>query len=172
MGGKWIGLFPLICVVLMIVSLFLPIIHVVFDIPAIPLTIEGDLMPIGGGLMDEMDPYIALDPNIERLQNAFFILGIVFAVFFGLDALLTFINAIRVMTGSKELEKARKKWLTGGISKIISQIVFFLVLTYYITDNLADSGVIFTFIIGWGMIITMVTGGILIFAWILAKIAD
>jgi len=164
-------IFPIIVVVLMIVSLFLSIMHVTFDIPLIPLTVEGDLIPIGGGLMDELEPYIGLAPEIETLQTVFFWVGIGFAIFFGLDALLTFINAIRVKTGSKELKKARKKWLIAGIMKIVSQIILIYVLLTVVTDNLADMGVIFNFVIGWGMIFTFVSGGILIFSYLCAKIA-
>ena len=167
----WVFIFPIIVVVLMIVSLFLSIMHVTFDIPLIPLTVEGDLIPIGGGLMDELEPYIGLAPEIETLQTVFFWVGIGFAIFFGLDALLTFINAIRVKTGSKELKKARKKWLIAGIMKIVSQIILIYVLLTVVTDNLADMGVIFNFIIGWGMILTFVSGGILIFSYLCAKIA-
>ena len=167
----WIFIFPIIVVVLMIVSLFLSVMHVTFDIPLIPLTVEGDLIPIGGGLMDELDPYIGLAPEIETLQTIFFWVGIGFAIFFGLDALLTLINAIRVKTGSKELKKARKKWLIAGISKIISQIILIYVLLTVVTDNLAEMGVIFNFVIGWGMILTFVSGGILIFSYLCAKIA-
>ena len=167
----WVFIFPIIVVVLMIVSLFLSIMHVTFDIPLIPLTVEGDLIPIGGGLMDELEPYIGLAPEIETLQTVFFWIGIGFAIFFGLDALLTFINAIRVKTGSKELKKARTKWLSAGISKIISQIILIYVLLTVVTDNLADMGVIFNFVIGWGMILTFVSGGIFIFSYLCAKIA-
>ncbi len=167
----WIFIFPIIVVVLMIVSLFLSVMHVTFDIPLIPLTVEGDLIPIGGGLMDELEPYIGLAPEIETLHTTFFWVGIGFAIFFGLDALLTFINAIRVKTGSKELKKARTKWLSAGISKIISQIILIYVLLTVVTDNLADMGVIFNFVIGWGMIFTFVSGGILIFSYLCAKIA-
>lgn len=167
----WVFIFPIIVVVLMIVSLFLSVMHVTFDIPLIPLTVEGDLIPIGGGLMDELEPYIGLAPEIETLQTIFFWVGIGFAIFFGLDALLTFINAIRVKTGSKELKKAKTKWLSAGISKIISQIILIYVLLTVVTDNLADMGVIFNFVIGWGMIFTFVSGGILIFSYLCAKIA-
>ena len=167
----WVFIFPIIVVVLMIVSLFLSIMHVSFEIPLIPLTVEGDLIPIGGGLMDALEPYIGLAPEIETLQTVFLWVGIGFAIFFGLDALLTFINAIRVKTGSKELKKARKKWLIAGIMKIVSQIILIYVLLTVVTDNLADMGVIFNFIIGWGMILTFVSGGILIFSYLCAKIA-
>ena len=166
----WVFIFPIMVVVLMIVSLFLPIMHISFDIPLIPLFVEGDLIPIGGGLMDALAPYIPLAPEIAGLQTIFFWVGIAFAVFFGLDALLTLINAIRVKTGSKDLKKARKKWLIAGILKIVIQIVIIIVLATTVTIALADLGVIFGFTIGWGMILTIVGGAILILAYILAKI--
>ncbi|MFX1573772.1 MAG: hypothetical protein ACFFB0_13565 [Promethearchaeota archaeon] len=175
MGGKWIGIFPVICVVLLIVSLFLPIMGLsIFSSGVIDPAITGNIMPFGGGLLNELDPYVATVPEAGELQTAFFWVGIVFAVFFGLDALFLFINGIRVMTGSKELKKARKRWLMGGLSRIISQVILIALLLFLIPDLIADNypGVELTFTIGLGMIMVMVVGGVLIFAWILAKIAD
>jgi len=175
MGGKWIGIFPIICVVLLIVSLFLPIMGLsIFSYGVIDPAITGDIMPLGGGIMDELDPYVATVPEAGDLQTSFFWVGIIFAIFFGLDALLLFINGIRVMNGSKELEKARKRWLMGGLSRIISQAIVIALLLFFIPDLIADNypGVELTFTIGLGMIMVMVVGGVLIFAWILAKIAD
>ncbi|MFX1307819.1 MAG: hypothetical protein ACFFBF_05065 [Promethearchaeota archaeon] len=175
MAGKWIGFFPIICVVLLIVSLFLPVMGLsIFSSGVIDPAITGDLMPLGGGILDELDPYISLVPEAGDFQTAFFWVGIIFAVFFGLDALLLFINGIRVMTGNKELEKARKRWLSGGLSRIISQIIVIVLILFIIPDIIADNypGVELTFTIGLGMIMVMVVGGVLIFAWILAKIAE
>lgn len=172
MTARWIGIFPIICVIIIVISLFLPIMHLVIDIPAVPLTVEGDIMPLGGGLIDELQPYIALSPEASNLQNTFMWVGIAFAVFYGLDALLLLINGIKVITGRKELKKARKKWLTGGLGKIISQIVIIIVMITVVPSMLVDNGVILSFTIALGMILTMVTGGILIFAYICAKIAD
>ena len=167
----WIFLFPIIVVVLMIILIFLPVMYITIDVPAIPLSVEGDVMPLGGGLMDELEPYIAANESAENLNNIFMWVGIVFAIGYGLDALLLFIGAIRVKTGSKDLEKARKKWLSTGIFKIISQIIVFAIFEFYIIGMLADQGVNLGFTMGLGMILTMVAGGILIFTWILAKIA-
>ena len=175
MGGKWIGFFPIICVVLLIVSLFLPVMSLsIFSSGVIDPAITGDVMPLGGGILDELDPYIATVPEAGDLQTAFFWVGIVFAIFFGLDALLLFISGIRVMTGNKELSKARKRWLMGGLSRIISQAIIIALLLFVIPDLIADNypGVELTFTIGLGMIMIMVVGGVLVFAWILAKIAD
>ncbi|MFX1366046.1 MAG: hypothetical protein ACFFCE_17075 [Promethearchaeota archaeon] len=175
MSGKWIGIFPIICVVLLIVSLFLPVMGLsIFSSGIIDPAITGNIMPFGGGILDELEPYVATVPEAGDLQNGFFWVGIIFAIFFGLDALFLFIGGIRVMTGSKELEKARKKWLIGGLSRIISQAIVIVVMLFFIPDIIADNypGVELTFAIGLGMIMIMVVGGILIFAWILAKIAD
>ncbi|MFW9987545.1 MAG: hypothetical protein ACFFC3_02730 [Candidatus Odinarchaeota archaeon] len=175
MSGKWIGIFPIICVVLLIVSLFLPVMGIsIFSSGIIDPAITGNIMPFGGGILDELEPYTATVPEAGDLQNAFFWVGIIFAILFALDALFLFIGGIRVMTGSKELEKARKKWLTGGLSRIISQVVLIIVLLFFVPDLIADyaAGVEITFSIGLGMIMMIVVGGILVFAWILAKIAD
>ncbi len=166
----WVFIFPIIVVVLMIVLIFLPVMHITIDIPAI-LDVEGDILPLGGGLMDELEPYIETNESAENLNNIFMWVGIVFAIGYGLDALLLLIGAIRVKTGSKDLEKARKKWLSTGIFKIISQIIVFAIFEFYIIGMLADQGVNLGFTMGLGMILTMVAGGILIFIWILAKIA-
>ncbi len=175
MSGKWIGIFPIICVVLLIVSLFLPIMGLsIFSFGLIDPAITGDIMPFGGGILDELEPYVATVPKAGDIQNAFFWVGIIFAVFFALDALFLFIGGIRVMTGSKELEKARKKWLTGGLSRIISQVILIVVLLFFVPDLISDyaPGLEITFSIGLGMIMIIIVGGILVFAWILAKIAD
>ena len=175
MAGKWIGFFPIICVGLLIVSLFLPVMGLrIFSSGVIDPAITGDLMPLGGGILDELEPYTATIPAAGELQNAFFFVGIIFAILFGLDALFLFISGIRVMTGNKELEKARKKWLTGGLSRIISQAIVIAIMLFFIPGFIADNypGVELTFTIGLGMIMMMVVGGVLIFAWILAKIAD
>jgi len=175
MAGKWIGFFPIICVVLLIVSLFLPVMGLsIFSSGVIDPAITGNVMPFGGGILDELEAYVATVPEAAELQNSFFWVGIIFAIFYGLDALFLFIGGIKVMTGSKELDKARKKWLTGGLSRIISQVILIVMLLFFIPDLLADNypGVELTFTIGLGMIMIIIIGGVLIFAWILAKIAD
>ena len=121
--------------------------------------------------MDELEPFIDTNESAENLNNIFMWVGIVFAIGYGLDALFLLIAAIRVKTGSKDLEKARKKWLSTGIFKIISQIIVLAIFEFYIIGILADEGVNLGFTMGLGMILTMVAGGILIFTWMLAKIA-
>ncbi|MFX1311642.1 MAG: hypothetical protein ACFFHD_03380 [Promethearchaeota archaeon] len=175
MGGKWIGIFPIICVVLLIVSLFLPVMGLsIFSSGVIDPAITGDIMPLGGGIMDEIDPYVTTVPELEDFKTAFFWVGIIFAIFFGLDAFLLFISGLRVMTGNKEIEKARKRWLIGGLSRLISQAIIIALLLFLIPDLIADNypAIELTFTIGLGMIMIMIVGGILIFAWILAKIAE
>ena len=167
MEGKWVASFPFVVIALMVISLFLPIMTIsLFHPIAINPEITGEIMPLGGGLVD----LIPVVPDTADLITGFTWVGIIFAIFYGLDAFLLFINAIRVMTGSKELKKARKKWLSGGIAKIIAQIVLIVVMTTVVTDAIADLGVTLGFIMGLGMILTIVSGGILIFAWIIAKI--
>ena len=171
----WLFLFPLICIALMVISLFLPIMHIIIKIPLVPLTVEGDVLPFGGGLLNELETYKALFPVVEseltNFQNIFMGVGIGFAVFYTIDILLLFINAIRVKTGSKELKKTRKKWLSGGLSKIIGEVVVILIMLFVVPGALVGSGVIFGFTMGLGMIMTMIAGGVLIFAYVLAKIA-
>lgn len=177
----WLFLFPIITAVLLIISLFLPIMHIILDIPLIFHTVEGDVFPFGGGIIDEIEFYLPLvellSPTyadyLSDIQTGLMWVGIVFAIFYGLDALFLVINGIRVKTGSKELKKARRKWLWGGITKIISQIIVIIVMITIAPDIVADythNFAILSFTMGLGMILVMVAGGILIFAYILAKI--
>ncbi len=173
----WIFFLPIIVVVLMIVLLFLPIMYLSMDYYVTPhapppdFSVAGDLLPFGGSFLEELDLWVSLYSDAENMQNVFRWVGIIFAVGFGLDALTLLIGAIRVKTGSKELKKARKRWLISGIAKIISQVVVIVIMVAYIPGLLEEYGIIFGFTMGLGMILTMVAGGILIFAYILAKIA-
>ena len=174
----WIFLFPIIVVVFLIVALFLPIMYISMDyyitppyIPPADFSVAGDLFPFGGSFLEELQPWVSTYSEAENMQNVFRWVGIIFAVGFGLDALTLLIGAIRVKTGGKELRKARKRWLGSGIVKIISQVVVIVIMVAYIPGLLKEYGIIFGFTMGLGMILTMVAGGILIFAYILAKIA-
>ena len=182
----WLFLFPIITAALLYISIFynVPIMHVILDIPDYPIvpTVEGDVFPFGGGIIDEIEFYIPLvewfNPTyadyLSNIQSGLMWFGIVFAIFFGLDALLLVINGIRVKTGSKALKKARRKWLWGGITKIISQIIVIIVMITVVPDIVADYThdlAFLSFTMGLGMLLVMVAGGILIFAYILAKIA-
>jgi hypothetical protein len=178
MTAKWLGIFPIICVVITVICLFLPIMHLVMELTLVPPpnTIEGDILPFGGSFLDELEAYAALYPSIadqlSNYQNIFMWVGILFAIFYGLDALMMFINGIKVMTGRKEIKKVRKKWLTGGLGKIISQIIVLVAMITVVPNYLINYGIDFGFTMGLGMILTMISGGILIFAYICAKIAD
>ncbi len=170
---NWVFIFPIIAAIVLLISLLYPIMHIAIDIPSIPLLIEGDLLPFGGGIVDELESYIAILPEAEGLQTTFYWLGICFMIFFILGALFLIISAIRVVSGNKELEKARKKWLRNGLSYIITEIIFFYGLTFVISYAIEQIGlgieIIFTMRLG--MILIIIAGGILIFAYICAKIA-
>ncbi len=167
MAAKWVVIFPFMVIILMIVSLFLPIMTLsLFRSLVVDPEIIGDIMPLGGGLAD----LIPVVPQTTNLITGFRVVGIVFAIFYGVDALLLLINAIRVMTGSKELKKARKKWLASGIIKIVFQVVVIVVMTTVVPNIFLDLEFTLGFTMGLGMILTIVAGGILIFAYILAKI--
>jgi ABC-type sugar transport system permease subunit len=174
----WIFLIPIIVVVLMIVLLFLPIMYLSMDYYLTPhppppdFSVAGDLLPFGGSFLEELEPYVSLYSDAESMRNGFMWVGIIFAIGYGLDALTLLIGAIRVKTGSKELKKARKRWLGSGIAKIISQVVVIFIMVAIIPGILEEYGIIFGFTIGLGMILTMVAGGILILGYIIAKIAD
>jgi len=170
---NWVFLFPIIAAIVLLISLLYPIMHIAINIPSIPLLIEGDLLPFGGGIVDELESYTAILPETEGLQTTFYWLGISFMVFFILGALFLIISAIRVVSGNIELKKARKKWLRNGLSYIITEIIFFYGMIFVVSYALEQIGlgieIIFTMRLG--MILIIVAGGILIFAYICAKIA-
>ncbi len=170
---NWVFIFPIIAAIVLLISLLYPIMHIAINIPAIPLLIEGDLLPFGGGIVDELESYIPIVPEAETLQTTFYWLGICFMIFFILGALFLIISAIRVVSGNKELEKARKKWLRNGFSYIIGELILFYGMSFALSYAIEQIGlgleIIFTMRLG--MILILVAGGILIFAYICAKIA-
>lgn len=171
----WVFIFPIVAAVLLLISLLFPLMAIsIYYPPFIDPAIVGDLLPFGGGIMDELEPFIGLFPEAASLQTAFLWIGIGFAAFFILGALLLIISGIRVKTGRKELKKARRKWLRNGISYIISEVAIFLILLYGVPYGLQllGLGLEVTFYMRLGMILIIISGGILIFAYILAKIAD
>ena len=88
--------------------------------------------------------------------------------------MLLIISGIRVKTGRKELKKARKKWLRNGLSYIISEMIIFLILVFGVPYGFQQLGIPLemSFFMGIGMILIIVAGGILVLAYIIAKIAD
>ncbi|MFX1409039.1 MAG: hypothetical protein ACFFA6_01705 [Promethearchaeota archaeon] len=170
----WIFLFPIITAVLMVIAFFLPIMYLSVYYPVfIDPAIEGPVLPFGRGIIEELEPYTSLVPEASDLQTIFLWVGIGFAIFYGLDVLFLLISAIRVKTGSKELKKAKRKWLREGIIMIIAQVIVIIVMSTVVPDAAADVDPLLElgFTIGLGMILTIVGGGILIFAYIIAKIA-
>ena len=170
----WVFIFPIVAAVVLLISLLFPVMAVsIYYPPFIDPAIVGDLLPFGGGIMDEIAPYLGAFPEAASLQTAFLWIGIGFAAFFILGALLLIISGIRVKTGGKEIKKARRKWLRNGLSYIISEITIFLILLFGVPYGLQVLGLALqvTFYMRLGMILIMVAGGILIFAYIIAKIA-
>jgi len=171
----WVFIFPIIAAAVLLISLLFPIMAVrIFYSGIIDPAIVGDLLPFGGGIMDLLAPYLLLVPDLSSLQTGFLGVGIAFSIFFILGALLLIISGIRVKTGSKELKKARRKWLRNGISYILSEIILFLILAYGVQfgfEQLGLVGIEINFFMRTGMILIIVAGGVLIFAYILAKAA-
>jgi len=171
----WVFIFPIIAAVVLLISLLFPIMAVSIYYPVfIDPAIVGDLSPFGVGIMDLFAPYVLLVPDLSSLQSGFLFIRIGFAIFFILGALLLIISGIRVKTGSKELKKARRKWLRNGISYIISEITVFLILAYGVQFGLEQLGLVgleINFFMRTGMILIIVAGGVLIFAYILARAA-
>ena len=170
----WVFIFPIIAAIILLISLIFPLIGIsIYYPPDIPSKITLDLMPFGG-ILDELDPYIASVPEAEGLRTTFLWIGISFAILFILGALFLIISGIRVKTGSKELKKARRKWLRNGLSYIITELALFFGLVIGIPIALEQADILLEmgFIMRTGMILIIVAGGVLILAYILAKIAD
>jgi len=171
----WVFIFPIIAAIVLLVSLIFPLIGIsIFYSGFIDPAIVGNLMPFGmGGITDVLSPYIGLVPEAAGIQTTFQWIGIVMAILFILGALLLIISGLRVKTGNKELKKARKKWLRNGLSYIITELILFLGLAIGIPIALVQAGIGLEmgFFIRSGMILIVVAGGILIFAYILARIA-
>ena len=171
----FVFIFPIIAAAVLLISLLFPIMSVsIFYSGIIDPAIVGDLLPFGGGIMDELAPFLLLVPELSSLQSGFLFLGIGFTAFFILGAVLLIVSGIRVKTGRKELKKARKKWLRNGLSYIISEMILFLILVYGVPYGFQQLGIALeiSFFMGIGMILIIIAGGILILAYILAKIKD
>jgi len=170
----WVFLFPIAAAVILLISLIFPLIAISFYYPPfINPEITLDLMPFGG-ILDELDPYIGSVPEAEGVRNTLLGISIGFAILFILGAVLLIISGIRVKTGSKELKKARRKWLRNGLSYIITELVLFfgLVIGIPIALEQAEITLEMGFLMRTGMILIIGAGGVLILAYILAKIAD
>lgn len=171
----WVFIFPIIAAAVLLISLLFPIMAVrIFYSGIIDPAIVGDLSPFGGGIMDELAPYLLLVPDLSSLQTGFLWIGIAFAIFFILGAILLIISGIRVKTGNKELKKARRKWLRNGISYIVTELILFFSLAYGVQfglEQLGLSGIEVNFFMRTGMFLIIGAGGILILAYILAKAA-
>ncbi|MFX1417612.1 MAG: hypothetical protein ACFE9N_01695 [Promethearchaeota archaeon] len=165
-------IFPIIAAAVLLISLLFPIMTVSIYYSVIPFSIVGDLSPFGVGIMDALAPYLLIESDLSGLQMGLLFVRIAFIIFFILGALLLIISGIRVKTGNRELKKARKKWLRNGLLYIIGDLLVFFFLLYGIPYSLEQLGISIelTIIMGIGMILTIVAGGILIFAYILAKI--
>jgi len=171
---NWVFIFPIITAIVLLVSLIFPLIGISIFIPVfIDPAITGDLMPFGmGGIMDELSPYIVSVPEAGSIRTTFQLIGIGLPILTILGVLFLIISGIRVKTGNIELEKARKKWLNIGLIYIITELILFFGLAYGIPNILAPTGtgLEMGFFIRSGMILIFVAGGILILAYILAKI--
>ena len=168
-------LFPIVAAAVLLLSLLFPIMSVsIFLSGVIDPAIVGDVLPFGGGIMDQLAPYLLAVPELSSLQSGILFIGIGFTIFFILGAVLLIISGIRVKTGRKELKKARKKWLRNGLSYIISEITIFLILVFGVPFGFQQLGIRLEmgFFMGIGMILIIVAGGILVLAYIIAKIAD
>ncbi|UCC18579.1 MAG: hypothetical protein JSV62_10770 [Promethearchaeota archaeon] len=167
-------LFPIITAAVLLLSLLFPIMSVSIYYSVIPFSIAGDLSPFGAGIMEQLEPYLLIEPDLSGLQMGLLFIRIAFIVFFILGALLLIISGIRVKTGNRELKKARKKWLRNGIFYIIGNILLYVFFLYGIPFSLEQLGITINLgvIMGIGMILTYVAGGILILAYILAKISE
>jgi hypothetical protein len=170
---NFVFFFPIISAVILFVSLLFPIMSVSIFVPVlIDPAISGELSPFGWGIMDILAPYILIESDLSGIQMALFSTRIAYIVFFILGGLLLIISGIRVGAGRLQVKKARKKWLRNGIIYIIGDLIVILFLWYGIPFNMLQLGIglELNVTMGIGMILTIVAGGILILAYIIAKI--
>ncbi|MFW9826457.1 MAG: hypothetical protein ACFFEY_02435 [Candidatus Thorarchaeota archaeon] len=167
--------FPVITAIVLFISLIFPIMLVSIYIPVlIDPAISGELSTFGVGIMDILAPYILIESDLSEIQMGLLFVRVIFMAFFILGGLLLIISGIRVKIGRLEVKKARKKWLRNGIFYIIGDLVILLFLWYFIPYSMLQFGigVELNVTMGIGMILTILAGGILILAYIIAKIKE
>ena len=70
-------LFPIVAAAVLLLSLLFPIMSVsIFLSGVIDPAIVGDVLPFGGGIMDQLAPYLLAVPELSSLQSGILFIGI------------------------------------------------------------------------------------------------
>ncbi|MFX1321786.1 MAG: hypothetical protein ACFFAQ_09080 [Promethearchaeota archaeon] len=154
----WGSLFPLITIVLLIISLFFPVMSVSIDYSPV-FNIEDKLYITGGGIIDAIEPYIDSYPEIRDVREALMDIIIIRIILIISTSILSIISAILLTTRSKGVKIAKIMWIVTGISLLTSQIFLlpyseiFIYLRTYQDVSLT---------MGFGMIFLMIGGAVLL----------
>lgn len=171
----FVFIFPIITAIVLFISLLFPIMLISIYSPGlIDPAISGELSPFGVGIMDILAPYLLIEPDLSGIQMALLFARIIFIAFFILGGILLIVSGIRVKTGRLEVKKARRKWFRNGLLYIIGDLVVIIFLWYGVPYSILQLGigVELNVTMGIGMILTIVAGGILILAYIIARIKE
>lgn len=173
----WCVLSPLIGIIAMITSLFLPWMVVTIDyLPDFYLQ-DGFLL-FGDGILVSLQPFVVLYPEMLIVRMLLMMLLIIFGIALLGYTLLLSISTIWVIRSNKGLKRAKVMWLVIGIlllSNQIFQITYYNIIftsPFIISQNIFSNQLTVRFTVDIGMILLIFGGAILILGYILAKRAS
>ena len=173
----WCVLSPLIGIIAMIMSLFLPWMVVTIDyLPDFYLQ-DGFLL-FGDGILVSLQPFVVLYPEMLIVRMLLMMLLIIFGIALLGYTLLLSISTIWVIRSNKGLKRAKVMWLVIGIlllSNQIFQITYYNIIftsPFIISQNIFSNQLTVRFTVDIGMILLIFGGAILILGYILAKRAS
>lgn len=173
----WCVLSPLIGIIAMITSLFLPWMVVTIDyLPDFYLQ-DGFLL-FGDGILVSLQPFVVLYPEMLIVRMLLMMLLIIFGIALLGYTLLLSISTIWVIRSNKGLKRAKVMWLVIGIlllSNQIFQITYYNIIftsPFIIPQEIFSNQLTVRFTVDIGMILLIFGGAILILGYILAKRAS
>ena len=173
----WCILSPLIGIIAMITSLFLPWMVVTIDyLPDFYLQ-DGFLL-FGDGILVSLQPFVVLYPEMLIVRMLLMMLLIIFGIALLGYTLLLSISTIWVIRSNKGLKRAKVMWLVIGIlllSNQIFQITYYNIIftsPFIISQNIFSNQLTVRFTVDIGMILLIFGGAILILGYVLAKRAS
>ncbi|MFW9784373.1 MAG: hypothetical protein ACFFFB_18990, partial [Candidatus Heimdallarchaeota archaeon] len=165
----WWPLFPLIGIILMITSLFLPWMLVTIDY--LPNFYLQDGFLLFGGILVSLEPFSVLYPEMLIVLNLLRMLLIIFGAALMGYTLLLLISTIWVIKSNKGIKKAKIMWLVIGLlllSNQIIQLAIYNINFLYISRHFPNPLTV-RFTVDIGMIFLIFGSVILILGYILAK---
>lgn len=173
----WCVLFPLIGIIVMITSLFLPWMVVTIDyLPDFYLQ-DGFLL-FGDGILVTLQPFVEFYSEMLIVRMLLMMLLIIFGIALLGYTLLLSISTIWVIRSNKGLKRAKVMWLVIGIlllSNQIFQITYYNIIftsPFIIPQEIFSNQLTVRFTVDIGMILLIFGGAILILGYILAKRAS